>query len=212
MIAGSRLPQENGKRFSLREYHHHIDTHSIPSSEIFPEKTNVSFTESLPLITEASIRPSNSSQNLLEDGFDSGTPAWGAKSRSPEWCKTLYGTSALAALVLVLNTIWTIIAVTKYPFENGIRIFYNGKCTTASRIDLVLHIVINILSTLLLGASNYAMQCLNSPTRDEVDRAHKQKEWLSIGIPSFKTLPWIPTHRGILFWLLFVTAWPLHLV
>lgn len=132
--------------------------------------------------------------------------------KPPEWRKALYWATGLAAIVLVFNTIWAVVAVTKYPLDHGLRRLYQGNCTTASRIDSVLHVVINILSTLLLGASNYVMQILNSPTRDECDRAHRRGKWLSIGLTNVKNLAYIPIRRAILFTLLFTTAWPLHLM
>lgn len=44
------------------------------------------------------------------------------------------------------------------------------------RWSTVLHVFINALSTILLAGSNYTMQVLSSPTRSEVDRAHKKYE------------------------------------
>lgn len=70
----------------------------------------------------------------------------------------------------------------------------------------------NVLSTLLLGASNYTMQCLASPTREEVDRAHSQNRWLDIGVPSIRNLTRISSHRKVLWWLLVISGVPLHLL
>lgn len=39
-----------------------------------------------------------------------------------------------------------------------------------------MHIIINILSTALLAASNYVMQCLSAPTRPDVNEAHTQRK------------------------------------
>lgn len=75
-----------------------------------------------------------------------------------------------------------------------------------------LHLIINILSTLLLGASNYSMQCLSSPTRSEIDKAHRQKLWLDIGVPSVRNLRRISASRIALWWLLAASSIPLHLL
>lgn len=71
--------------------------------------------------------------------------------------------------------------------------------------------VINILGMLLLGASNYCMQCLSAPTREEVDLAHNQKQWLEIGIPSVRNLRHVSRTRIRLWWLLALSSIPLQL-
>lgn len=172
------------------------------SSFVDPAAPSVKSSKSLP----------SSSLPLLQDESTSDPSTWRKKPYSPEWRKALYLAIGLAALVLALNIIWVIVAVTKYPLEGGLRRLYQGKCTTASRIDSVLHVVINILSTALLAASNYVMQCLNAPTRDDIDNAHKKNEFVSIGITTMQNLFWIPKRRAFLFVMLFITAWPLHLV
>ena len=62
----------------------------------------------------------------------------------------------------------------------------------------------------MLGVSNYTMQCLSSPTRDEVDRAHAHNKWLDIGVPSARNLSKIRTSRAILWGLLAVSSVPVH--
>jgi hypothetical protein len=76
-----------------------------------------------------------------------------------------------------------------------------------------LHLVINILSTAMLGASNYCMQCLASPSRSQVDEAHKKQVWLRIGVPNIWDL--LRRQRGkrqLLGWVLLLTSWPIHLM
>ena len=86
-----------------------------------------------------------------------------------------------------------------------------GNCKETGHLSLWLHLIINLLSTLLLGASNYSMQCLASPTREEVDKAHHQSTWLDIGVPSVRNLTRIARHRIILWWFLVISGVPLHL-
>lgn len=50
----------------------------------------------------------------------------------------------------------------------------------------MLHLLINIFSTLVLASSNFFMQVLNAPTRSEVDTAHAQGRWLDIGVTSWR--------------------------
>jgi hypothetical protein len=76
-----------------------------------------------------------------------------------------------------------------------------------------MHLVINILSTLMLGASNYCMQCLASPSRAQVDEAHAKRIWVRIGVPNIWNL--LSRQRGkrqVLGWILLVTSAPIHLM
>ena len=56
------------------------------------------------------------------------------------------------------------------------------------------------------------MQCLSSPTRSEIDKAHGQGVWLDIGVPSVRNLRRLSTTRIVLWWLLAVSSVPLHLL
>ena len=56
------------------------------------------------------------------------------------------------------------------------------------------------------------MQCLSSPTRNEIDKAHSQGIWLDIGVPSVRNLRKLSTTRIILWWLLAISSIPLHLL
>ncbi|KAI0117928.1 hypothetical protein GGR51DRAFT_545815 [Nemania sp. FL0031] len=99
--------------------------------------------------------------------------------------------------------------------------FYAADCDSgkvAAR-NLALHLLINIASTLVvriptfrLASSNFFMQVLNAPTRQEVDNAHFKSSWLGIGVPSvrnafrvsrFKTWCWVA---------LLLSSIPIHLL
>jgi hypothetical protein len=55
-------------------------------------------------------------------------------------------------------------------------------------MNIYLHLLINFLGTLILGAINYAMQCLFALTRAEVNAAHAKGKWLDIGVLSARNL------------------------
>jgi hypothetical protein len=135
-----------------------------------------------------------------------------AEKGNRAWLRALRGAASLAGLVLILNTIWVIIIISLASNELGLWVIYEGSCSKASTIDTSLHVIINILSTALLGASNYTIQCLNAPAREDIDRAHQAGTSLSIGVTNLRNLKWIPWHRTVLLVVLFITAWPLHVV
>ena len=105
----------------------------------------------------------------------------------------------LAAMVFSLNVGLTSWASAKHKTSGGIGTLHMGDCATVKRINLWSHLAINILSTLLLGSSNYCMQLLVAPTRFEVQEAHTNSVWLDIGIPSVKNLRWV-SWKSVLTW------------
>lgn len=56
------------------------------------------------------------------------------------------------------------------------------------------------------------MQCLSSPERGEIDKAHCKGIWLDIGVPSVRNLRRISATRILLWWLLALSSIPLRLL
>ncbi|KAH8679223.1 hypothetical protein BGZ61DRAFT_551689 [Ilyonectria robusta] len=129
---------------------------------------------------------------------------------------TLIGGVVGSLFVLILNLSVTLASLNQPKgtgeAANGLRVLYQGSCSKASKVNVVLHLFINIFSSVLLAASNYSMQCLSAPTRADVDRAHAKKKWMDIGIPSVHNLSKIPKTRAMLWFLLLVSSVPLHLL
>ena len=117
-----------------------------------------------------------------------------------------------AAIILLLNIILTIVASARNPGHGGLANIQEGSCSESDRLDFWLHLLINALSTVLLAASNYCMQCLSSPTRKDIDKAHAQHRWLDIGVQSLRNLGSISRYRLCLWWLLALSSIPLHLL
>jgi hypothetical protein len=126
--------------------------------------------------------------------------------------QTLWLGFATATTVLILNICMLAYAIFHSGSLTVAATIYEGECNTSKRISLALSLLVNILSTLLLGSSNNAAQYLSSPTRAEVDAAHAELTWMDIGIPSIRNLRRISTTRVWLWFLLFCSSFPLHLV
>ena len=120
--------------------------------------------------------------------------------------------AATAIIVLTVNIVLIVFASIKYDLHDGFGTLQEGDCHTTKDLSLWLHLAINVLSTLLLGASNYGMQCLTSPTREEIDTAHGQHVWLDIGVPSVRNLRRIAPSKTALWYLLAASSIPLHLL
>lgn len=142
----------------------------------------------------------------------------GVKSQHPGWIAGVYLCAKAAAVVLLINVIFMAVAgglarnhPTSLHFSSS-QVFYEGRCALAKRWDVALHLVINVLGTGMLGASNYCMQSLVAPTREEVDACHARGKWLDIGTASVRNLFSIGRARLLLWLVLVVTATPFHLL
>lgn len=118
--------------------------------------------------------------------------------------------SVISMSVLTTNVIIAIVLRAKYKHSEAVVILHEGDCGKIKRFNLIFHVIVNILSTLLLGASNLCMQLLAAPTRDEVDKAHRKGYWLDIGVPSWRNLNYISMKRKLLWWCLGISSIPLH--
>lgn len=128
------------------------------------------------------------------------------------WRGTVALGCAGAGLVLLINLGVLIWAVSRFPIQAGIASIYRGSCATAKSISIWTHLLINILSTLLLAASNAGMQVVVAPTRAEIDRAHARRRWVDVGVHTVRNLMYIARSRLALWALLGLSSVPLHLL
>ena len=133
-----------------------------------------------------------------------------------KWPKGCQG-GVTNALIFGISTLILNIAVASWlsrasGFSPDLVAIQQMSCKSSRRIILVVGLIINVLSTLLLAASNYCMQILSSPLREEVDTAHGTYKWFYIGVPNFHNLRYIPWTRRLLFLTLAVSSLPVHLL
>jgi hypothetical protein len=133
--------------------------------------------------------------------------------RGTKWRRSIL-LGALCCLVSLIINIVVAILASRSPMDTdgNRRTLFQGDCTHARRLNTSIHLAINLLGTVLLASSNYAMQCLSAPTRTELDKAHAKTIWLDIGIPSFRNLARIGRFRLIGWVVLAISSLPLHLV
>jgi hypothetical protein len=129
-----------------------------------------------------------------------------------KWRTTVATGAVIALTVLIANIGILVWARSQHTFEDGIAVLYEGDCTQTKRVQTWSSLGINILSTLLLSASNNCMQCLTSPTRAEIDSAHAAGTWLDVGVLSMRNLRMIRRVRTLLFLFLCLSSIPLHLL
>lgn len=138
---------------------------------------------------------------------------WFKKTGLSGWRGGVAINVGVASVILILNTTFLIVAVTQYGLKEGpVGTLFEGDCSQVESLALVSHLIINILSTLLLSASNYTMQVLAAPTRQEVDAAHAKSRYLRIGIQDLRNFKFLPASRIVLWSLLVLSSLPLHLM
>ena len=120
--------------------------------------------------------------------------------------------SVTAVLIFLINLTGTAVLRRKWGSNDDINDIFQGDCSRTEKISAGLHVIINVLSTLLLGASNMCMQLLVAPTRSEIDKAHKDFVWLDIGVPSFRNLRYIGKERLVIWIILGISSIPIHLL
>ncbi|KAE8398432.1 hypothetical protein BDV37DRAFT_31457 [Aspergillus pseudonomiae] len=119
----------------------------------------------------------------------------------------------LVGICLGLNVAATIyVRLTYPPSSDNLGIMQESDCDHIHDLDSRLHYALNVIATVLVGASNYNMQCLTAPTRHQVDQAHAQRRWLDIGVHSMRNLPFIGRAKLALWLALLASTLPLHLL
>lgn len=129
---------------------------------------------------------------------------------------TLIVHQVISGYVLLFNLTVTIYAVNKHGITKNIGDILEPSsgtnCDEVKQYNKLLHFAINVLSTILLGSSNYCAQLLVAPTRKEVDKAHKRHKWFDIGVQSTRNLWRIDKKRRITWFCLMISSGLLHLV
>ena len=173
-----------------------------PSSTTVPE----------PCSRPSSPMPDDSSQfsDVKQTPHPSPPKPWWAKLSS--WRYTVLGGLGITIFVLCCNVALLGWSYPKVDQTSGNALLYEGQCDQMKNIDTWSHFGINVLSTLLLGASNTAMQCIVAPSRADVDRAHAQYRLLDIGVNGLQNWRFLSGPRRWIWCLLLASTLPLHLV
>lgn len=128
------------------------------------------------------------------------------------WRVGTIGCLITAIVVFTFNLIISIVFLGKNGREDGVVLMFSGNCTTVKNWNRWIHLGINVVSTVLLCCSNYCMQSISAPTREDLVKAHSRKRWMHIGVPSMRNLFYIDKTRTLLWLLLFSSSVPLHIL
>jgi hypothetical protein len=139
----------------------------------------------------------------------------GASSTTKRFTGWRVGASyfALGALIsLMLHIILAIWIPTLDSFHNGISVLWTGNCQTAGTYNTILRAGTTAIATLLIGESNYCMQCLTAPARKDLQTAHNKGIWLDVGVQSIRNLKIIKEYKAVLWLLVVISSIPIHLL
>ncbi|KAF6790759.1 hypothetical protein CSOJ01_14451 [Colletotrichum sojae] len=105
------------------------------------------------------------------------------------WQRAALAFAAAAFLIFILNLSFILLVTVnrRHTLEGGIGIISEQGCSQTKQLNTGIHLVINIMSTVLLAGSNYCMQCVVAPSRTEVDVAHAKEKWFDIGVQISET-------------------------
>ena len=134
------------------------------------------------------------------------------RQRFSGWRFGVLNFATCASIVFLINLIVTIWGSVAHRDQEDRSVLSEGSCGRIKTLNPGIHVLINVLSTVLLSGSNYCMQCLSAPTRGEIDEAHAARRWLDVGVPSFRNLRRISRRRLFLWLLLGTSSLPLHLL
>lgn len=157
---------------------------------------------------------SNDSQDpiIAKEGSTSWKPVRRIAWLFQGWRYGIAMCSLLAAATFIINISILAWSASSFTTRGGAASVFEGDCDHAKNLSTWLHLAVNVLSTGLLASSNYCMQCLTSPTREAIDKAHSKRKWLNVGVPNFKNLWYVGWKRAALWLILGASSVPLHLL
>lgn len=194
---------------------------TLPEAHLLSQELPIRM-QTLPTSAASSLKSWSEPDNTQLSGCRTGSAGIPAEEKSwstalswitSGWRSTARLAAAAALLTLTVNLGATIWAASNALSPAGmLRRVYQGDCRKIETINTWVHLVINLLSTVLLSGSNYCMQCLSAPTREEINEAHRKGKWLDIGVCSARNLSSISRKKSWLWWLLGLSSVPLHLM
>jgi hypothetical protein len=128
------------------------------------------------------------------------------------WRAGLLRAFLLCLAALVVNIVVYAWLFRTHHTNAGTASIQRGECGMIRRTNTGIHGALNIVSTLILGASTYAMQGMTAPSRKEVDFAHAKGKWVEIGTQSMRNLFYVRKRNAWVWAILGITSLPFHLL
>ncbi|KAK8044795.1 hypothetical protein PG993_004819 [Apiospora rasikravindrae] len=100
----------------------------------------------------------------------------------------------------------------QFPLLLSTTLIHRGRCRDTGKLNIILHLALNIISTGILSSSNFFMQIVTSPSRPEIDEAHTYLRSLDIGLQSLRNLSFLSHFKQCCWVLLLLSTIPIHLL
>jgi disulfide bond formation protein DsbB len=184
--------------------------HHAPHAESTELHTLTARSNNNSRVNSFSAARSSISKDAISEGIGKSANIRRYRQQFSGWRFGVLNFTIWASIVFVINLVVTVWGSVLHKTAEGV--LDQGDCGRIKTLNSGIHILINVLSTILLSGSNYCMQCMSAPTRGEIDQAHAAQKWLDIGVPSFRNLRRIDRRRLLLWLLLGTSSLPLHLL
>ena len=117
-----------------------------------------------------------------------------------------------ASLCLVIEAVLLLSALSLSVGTFGSGLLYKGSCNHVKSLTVWLLLPLNIAATVLISISNYVMQVMAAPDREEVDYAHSLATSITIAGMRFRNLQFGGRRRRVIWWILCVSSLPIHVL
>lgn len=128
------------------------------------------------------------------------------------WRAGLIRAFILSLVALIGNIVIYAWLFATYDRSSDTTTVITGGCNMVRKANTGIHAALNVVSTLVLGASTYAMQGMTAPTREDVDTAHAKGKWVEIGTLSVRNLFHVRKRTVWIWGVLVLTSLPFHLL
>lgn len=130
------------------------------------------------------------------------------------WKQAARVNCAILITIDILLVIFLIISTKSTNSLGKAFIFFQGTCDdgSVSKLNMLLHLLLNTVSTIIFSSSNFFMQVINSATRQELDLVHSKGFCLDIGVPSLTNAFRLGKFKFCSWMVLFLSSVPLHLL
>ncbi len=120
------------------------------------------------------------------------------------------------ASLLIIGTILLVLLVVSIarPGSSLSRstVLYHMNRTRIENLNLAFHVIITLISTGIFASSNFFMQIITAPSRQDINRAHSQIQHLDIGVPSIHNLKVVSPGKQAAWLALLLSSIPIHLL
>ncbi|KAH9238249.1 hypothetical protein K456DRAFT_1827108, partial [Colletotrichum gloeosporioides 23] len=137
----------------------------------------------------------------------------------PSWARIPTGWRRLAIIdvVLMSASLLVVASISLAAFIatgdfKQVWTFYTTNFREITTPNTLIHLILNVLSGVVLASSNFFMQICNAPSRREIDAAHAKRDWLDVGIPSWRNAFRLSWFKLTAWLVLFLTTIPVHMV